>query len=63
MQKLPFWNTFTGCYTVSAFAWKREENSLGNLELLSRNYIMFYEVLLGALHILKSMYDAQKSHP
>ena len=30
------------------FCWKREENSSGNLELLSESYIMFYEVSLGA---------------
>ena len=54
-RALPFWHAFAGCDTGSAFAGKGKKNSLGNLEILSRNYIMSYDVSLGAIELTRKI--------
>ena len=66
-RALPFWHAFGGCDTGSAFAGKGKKSSLGNLEILSRNYIMSYDVSLGAIELTRKIqnflqYSIEKSY-
>ena len=66
-RALPSWHAFTGCDTVSAFAGKETKKQLGKLGTHSRNYIMSYDVSLGAIELTRKIqnflqYSIEKSY-